>query len=109
MSRRVDIALDAYYHGSNGSFVAHAFGREAKRNARLSAAYASSIQSMPIRQRVLGWRRNGEPRGHSFLSWSPWMSSDGFRRRLHRMAAAGSVYAARQLALELVTDIRGAA
>lgn len=109
MSRRVDIALDAYYHGFNGSFLPRELGRAAKRRARLSAEYTARIQNTPIRQRVLGWRRNGEPRGHSFLSWSPWMSSDGFRRRLHRMAAAGSVYAARQLALELVTDIRGVA
>lgn len=107
MSRRVDIALDAYYHGPGPGSVQ--LGREAKRNARLSAAYASIIQSKPISQRILGWRMRGEPRGHSFLSWSPWISSDGFRRRLHRMAAAGSVYAARQLALELVTDVRGVA
>lgn len=108
---RVDLALGELewtYPGQSPESIA-ADGRRARRQTAASMACAMHHQSMPIRLRVQWWRRVGEPKGHPFAIWSPWVTEVGWRRQAHLTASRGSAYAARQIALFLVCDLREAA
>lgn len=102
---RVDLAVAEHYgiEGETRAYV-QACGRRARRNERLSAEFAASIQRMPIRQRIIGWRRTGEPRGRTFGSWST-MREEAFRHQLHLAARRGSETAARQLSMAFTEEV----
>jgi hypothetical protein len=109
---RTDLALgthDVYWADDADAEWVSAHGRGLRKRARLSAAHAAQLQTMPIRDRMRGWRRYGEPRGYSFAPWSPWLTAEGYRAQLHLAVLAGSVVAARQLSLALVDDLTEAA
>lgn len=103
------IGSDQVYFEVTADTIAHVLrlGRDTRRYARHDYEAALRLQSMPIRLRLAGWRRYGEPKGTSFAEWSPWIRN--FRERLHLAAASGSEFAARQLAQALVDDVSEAA
>lgn len=110
---RTDLALgthEVYWVETTGpewqSHIA-AEGRTVRRRARLDRESALRLQLMPIKLRLVGWRRYGKPQGCSFAEWSPWIRD--YRGQLHLAVLRGSEFAARQLSQALVDDVRGAA
>jgi hypothetical protein len=107
---RIDLALgyaDVYWGDNADAEWIASHGRTLRRRARLNAAAALRDQTMPITQRIRGWRRHGVRHGHSFKVWSPWIVD--LRGQLHLAVLRGSESAARQLAQALVDDVTEAA
>jgi hypothetical protein len=106
----VDLALgysDVYWGDNADAEWIASHGRTLRRRARLNAAAALRDQTMPITQRIRGWRRYGASRGFAFSVWSPWIRD--LRGQLHLAVLRGSESAARQLAQALVDDVTEAA
>jgi hypothetical protein len=107
---RIDLALgyaDVYWGDSADAAWIASHGRALRRRARLNAAGALRAQSIPITERIRGWRRYGASRGFAFSVWSPWIVD--LRAQLHLAVLRGSESAARQLAQALVDDVTEAA
>jgi hypothetical protein len=105
---RVDLALgttDVYWADEADAEWVALRGRTLRRRARFSRDAAFHRQSTAITSRVDGWRKQGEPKGHSFWAWTSMRERD-FRRQLHLGAERGNATAQKHLALMLVSDIQ---